>query len=316
MLHDPLTGVQRSTMSAPGESATEHHGIAAECLADTSSVPAHPARQRIDSEASVSSKATEGRSVLDRLDQRGGAKVRLPQRAASALEAVLINTAGGLTGDDRIVWNATAGVGTRLAVSTAASEKAYRSHGPYARQHTTLTVEADAWLAWLPQETIVFDGAALERQLDVRLAANASCLLCEALVFGRRASGERVGNAQLNDQWRIWRNGDLLHAEALRIDAAKDLAPGAGLTGLGTRFTSMATLVFCPPWNQERLENLAERLRRDVSAAPDTLCGTSALPGRLVVRVLAMDSARLRGVLLPLLDQLLQPEQVPKVWYV
>lgn len=272
-------------------------------------------RQRINSDAKVSSKSSGELSVLDELDQRGGAKIRLPQRAGAALEAVLINTAGGLTGDDQIHWRARAGAHSRLMISTAASEKAYRSHGPDAHQNTELRADEGAWLAWLPQETIVFDGAALSRTLDVQLAEDASCLLCEALVFGRRASGERLHTGRVNDQWRVYRAGQLVHAEALKIDAGVDF-DSDWLSGMGRDLSAIATVVFCSPMSEERLDLRANKVRERLPSTREATGGVSTLPGRLVVRLMAKDSALLRSFLLPILTELLDKETIPRVWYV
>ena len=120
-------------------------------------------------------------SSLAALDQQGSARIRFPNSGQGPLQAVLINTAGGLTGDDDIRWSATAGEHSRLVTSTAACEKLYRTHGPAARQSTRLTVENGARLDWLPQETIVFDGSSLQRHLEADVAADATALIVECV---------------------------------------------------------------------------------------------------------------------------------------
>ena len=286
-------------------------------------------RQRVDSAAHVASKlAADGaRSALAALDQRGGARVRLPRAAGDALEAVTVNTAGGLTGDDRIEWRARAGAGSRLVVSSAACEKLYRSDGPDARQRTVLRAEAGARLDWLPQETIAYEGSRLVRRLEADLDADATLLACEALVLGRAAMGERVRRGRFRDDWRVRRDGRLVHAEALALGDDVEAAR-ADPAGLG-RWSALATVLLCDASAPREHERLVERLRARVAAAlgdvPDTASGgagdvavarASALPGRVVFRVLATDSATLRRALLPALETLGGGRALPRVWHV
>src|SRR5246500_4894687 len=74
-------------------------------------------------------------------------------------EAVLINTAGGVAGGDRLECSVTALPGASLAVTSQAAEKVYRALDAPARVATPLKAHESARLAWLPQETIVFNAA-------------------------------------------------------------------------------------------------------------------------------------------------------------
>ena len=276
-------------------------------------------RQRIDSAAEVIVRhGHDGATALHTLGQRGGAKIRLPRPAGEALEAVLINTAGGLTGGDRIAWRAEAMAGSRLSLTSAASEKLYRSDGDEARQTTCLRVGAGARLDWLPQETIVFDGARLDRRLDIDLDEGASLLAVESMLFGRQAMGERVVHGRLRDRWRIRRDERLLHAEALRIDADIDLADGSP-AGFGADhpgrggWRALLTAVLCLPDPREA-ERLHDRLARTLGDA-SIRASASVLPDRLVLRALARDGHALRRGLLPAL-RVLANGDLPRVWYV
>ena len=92
-----------------------------------------------------------------------------------------------------------------LTVTTAAAEKIYRSLGPDTSIDVKLDVGAGGALAWLPQETILFDQMRLARTIDVELARGASLLLAEAVVFGRSAMGEAVMSGSCFDRWRVRR---------------------------------------------------------------------------------------------------------------
>lgn len=163
--------------------------------------------------------AASGRSRRARVHEAGSLRVRFPNGdGAGALDAVLVNSAGGVTGGDRFAVAVDVDDGARLTVTTAAAEKVYRSLGSDTEIDVRLALGPRAALAWLPQETILFDRARLRRSIDVDLAADASLLLAEAIVFGRSAMGETVTAGCLFDRWRVRLEGALLFAETIRLD--------------------------------------------------------------------------------------------------
>src|SRR5215470_5497049 len=137
---------------------------------------------------SVASRAATSRR--SRVHEQGSLRVRFPHGDGKRLEAVIVNTAGGIAGGDRFDVAVTIEDGARLTVTTAAAEKVYRSLGSPAEIAVELSVAAGGALAWLPQESILFDGVNLRRTIDVDLADGASLLLAEAAIFGRSAMGE------------------------------------------------------------------------------------------------------------------------------
>ncbi len=148
-----------------------------------------------------------------RVQEHGSLRVRFPN-AADALEAVIVNTGGGMTGGDRFSIAMTVGEGARLIAGTAAAEKIYRSTGPDAEMDVTLDVHAGGHLSWLPQETILFDRARLSRRIEIDLAEGASLIMAEAVVFGRAAMGEAMRDGFFADRWRLRRDGRLIFADA------------------------------------------------------------------------------------------------------
>src|SRR6476661_8665902 len=160
----------------------------------------------------------EGITRRRHLHESGSLRVRLPSPEAQGLSAVFVNTAGGVAGGDRFDIDIATGEGSRLAVTTAAAEKVYRAEGPSARLNITLRLAAGSHLAWLPQETILFDRARVLRRIDIDIAESASLLLCEIVVFGRSAMGERMLHGEFVDRWRLRRGGRLVFAETVRLD--------------------------------------------------------------------------------------------------
>ena len=121
---------------------------------------------------------------LERFYQSGSAKIFLPKTYAQTIEAVLVNTAGGLTGGDEFGVRLGAEGDTHLTVSTQTAERVYRALGPQnAKMRVNMTVTGAATLHWLPQETILFDGAGFKRNLDVQMDEDASFLASEIMVL-------------------------------------------------------------------------------------------------------------------------------------
>ena len=102
-------------------------------------------------------------------------------------------------------------------MSSQAAERVYRTLGPPAVVDVALKVGRKAELLWLPQESIFFEGSALERRLNVSLAEEARFLAVETMVFGRREMGEVISKVSVLDQWNIRRAEKLIHAEAFRL---------------------------------------------------------------------------------------------------
>lgn len=256
----------------------------------------------------------DGRTRLDALHQKANAKIRIPKAYGTALEAVLINTAGGLTGGDRLDWSAAAGAGTHLAIATQACERIYKSAGGTAQQTTRLDVGAGARLDWLPQETILFDDSGLDRSIEIDMAPDAAFVGLETLVLGRAAMGETVRRTHLRDRWRIRRAGQLIHADNVRLDGdVTALADGpATLAGC----TAIATLVHVAPGDDEQRAALSERLR--AALAPMTAgalqVGVSAFAGKCIVRLMASDAYRLRPLAIAALSILRDGAPLPAVW--
>ncbi len=138
------------------------------------------APQRARGEGRLVAKAEGGRTRIAELYQEGCAKIRLPKTFDASMEAVLINSSGGVTGGDRLSWEFRAGKGTKLTLTTQACEKVYKAAAGTAEIATRISVAAGAHVDWLPQETILFDRSALSRSLEVDLAADASFLAVEA----------------------------------------------------------------------------------------------------------------------------------------
>jgi len=238
-----------------------------------------------------------------RVREDGPLRVRCPGPISDELEAVIVNTGGGVAGGDRLRLDVTVEPGARLVVTTAAAEKVYRTLEAAATIDVKLSVGAAASLAWMPQEMIVFDRARLKRAIDIDLAADARLLLAEAIVFGRSGMGEAVHEGFLFDRWRLRRGGRLIHAEAMRLDGAvanKLAQPAVAKGGI-----ALATVLIVPGEEAAGVRALGNRLRGEA--------GASTWNGLTVVRLCAPDGAALRHDLLAVLA-VLRGAPLPRLW--
>ena len=239
------------------------------------------------------------------LHESGSLRVRFPSPEAEGLSAVFVNTAGGVAGGDRFDIDIATGEGSRLAVTTAAAEKIYRAQGPAARLNIALKAEAGSHLSWLPQETILFDRARVSRRFDIDLAESASLLLCEIVVFGRAAMGERMLHGEFVERWRLRRAGRLVFAENIRLDGdvgAKLASPAIAKGG-----AAIGTALIVPGD-----EALAERIR-ELSESFGSEVGISTWNGFAMARFCAQDAARLRADMMAVLGRA-SGSALPRLW--
>jgi len=238
-----------------------------------------------------------------RVDEQGSLRVRFPGGGRPELEAILVNTAGGMAGGDRFDIAVTAGEDAQLLVGTTAAEKIYRSLGPATAVTVRLALAGGARLRWLPQETILFDRGRLARSIEVEMEESASLLLAESFVFGRSAMGEAVEHGAVADRWRVRRGGQLVFAESLRLDGpiARRLAEPA-VAGGGC---AIATVLRVPGDDRQ----VAAVRAKDFSGG----VGLSCWNGVTVARLCARDGAVLRRDLAAVLAAL-DTGPLPKLW--
>jgi urease accessory protein len=247
-------------------------------------------------------------TALDTLHQSGAMRARFPKPADGSMpEAVLLNTAGGLTGGDRIEVDVMLAAGTSATVTTAAAEKIYRTRDA---DETAVNVRIElgpaARLGWLPQPTILFDRACLDRATLVELAGDACFLGVEMLIFGRAAMGEDVRHGAYRDRWRVRRHDALIFADTFRAHGAIADILDRKATLDGARASAM--MLYAAPDAPARLDEV-----RALLAGCSCIAGASAWNGLLVVRALAPDGRTLQRDITPLAVAL-GGRPLPRVW--
>jgi urease accessory protein len=263
------------------------------------------AANRAQSRVSLTVADHDGTARPRYLAEEGSLRLRFPEACAGAQEAVLINTAGGIAGGDKLTIDLALEERARLVVTTASAEKIYRSEGAPASLAVTATLAEGAELTWLPHETILFDRARLVRLFDIALAPSARLLFAEAVVFGRSAMGETVREGLFADCWRVRRDGRLIFAESFRLDGA--IAERLAQTAVAAGQIALATVLAVPgdDATTEAVRALAGAFRGEA--------GISAWNGMALARLAAPDGAALRHDLALLLAALSRAP-LPRLW--
>jgi urease accessory protein len=274
---------------------------------DGASTVEAPQRQRAVGRVAFEAMFLNGRTRPMRIEESGSMRIRLPRGEGAGLDAVLVNTAGGVACGDRFSVGIEARAGATVTVATPAAEKIYRSDGPVAEFAVDLTLDAKARLDWLPQEAILFDTARLARRLAVRMEDNARLTLFEAVVFGRGARAERLTSGFFEDRWRIRRGGRLVYADTLRLEGP--IADLLQKPSVGNGARALATLIHVAPDAEARLEDARECL----AAIGGCEAAASAWNGLLAVRFCAVTVEALRAAAIPFLLAF-RGEPLPRVW--
>lgn len=240
--------------------------------------------------------------------QSGCLRVRSLRPTPDGVPTVaMINTAGGLTGGDElnqiVRWHSH----THACVTTPAAEKIYRSAGGRALIVTRLQIADEAHAEWLPQETILFDGGRIERNLEIELEGTATIVACDGVVFGRLARDEILGPGYFSDTLKVWRDGRMILFDRTRVDGPIHAWLDGKSTGRGNRAAGMV-LVSCA-----RPEALLVKIRTNLA---DLAClsGASLVRGLIHVRLLARDDIELRAALAGIVTLALDGRPVPRNW--
>ena len=240
-----------------------------------------------------------------RVHEAGMLRVRFPNsERRDTLEAVIVNTAGGLAGGDQADVEMKVAGQAQLLVTSAAAEKIYRSLGPDTQIRVSLEAEPRASITWLPQETILYDRMRLRRTIDVALAGDAQLLMLETVVFGRSAMGESVTSGFFSDRWRVRVDGALVFADGVHLDGeiAQCLAQRA-VVGEGVAIATVLKI----PGDDDAVGGL-----RGSEAAFAGEVGVSTWNGLMLARLVAPSGAALRHDLVRILTTLGTP--LPRLW--
>jgi urease accessory protein len=245
--------------------------------------------------------------------QQSPIRIMFPRAGGGAVEeVVLVNTAGGVAGGDRLECAVTALANASIAVTSQAAEKVYRALNEPARIATKLEACEGAKLAWLPQETIVFNWGRVSRETEIELSSGAELLALEWLVLGRAAHGEQMVGGYIADSWRVKKDGRLIWADSFRV--TDEIFPHLPRRALLSNCKAVGTLIYFGPYLDARLQ-----FSRDVALSLECQCAATSIGGLIIVRFAAKVSYDLRVALHNFLEQFSRelgpgPFRVPKMW--
>jgi urease accessory protein len=261
--------------------------------------------QRATGRAHVGLAARGALSRLTDLHQSGSAKVFLPKVHGPVPEVVFLNTSGGLTGGDRLMFSLALGDGAQAVATTQTAERAYASSAGRAVMDVVLTLGAGARLDWLPQETILFDRSTLARRTRADLGPGARLILSETVVLGRAAMGETVRELEFSDWREVRQQGRPVLVEPLRITAATLAAGPAALDGA----RALATVALVAPGAEDALGAVRACLPDGMEAA------ASGWDGKLIVRLIGPDLFPVKRAVARVLN-VMRGVALPRVWQV
>lgn len=275
-----------------------------------------PALQRAAGRASAVLGLGGGETRLRHLHQSGAAKLFLPRVHGDRPELVFLNTAGGLTDGDRLAYGVELEAGACAVAGTQTAERAYgaRAAGGVARLEVALSLGAGAVLDWLPQETILYEDAALDRLTRVEMAAGARLVLCEMVVFGRAAMGERVGRLRFRDRREVWSGGRPLWIDPLAVGTAALAAPDRPRPALIGGARAIATIALIGQAAEDAAESL--RAARAGIAGDGVEMAVSGWDGRCLLRMRAADALPLKRAVARALGILRGGRPLPRVWQI
>ena len=271
---------------------------------------------RMTGHAHVSFALRDGATRLVALDQTSPLRVLFPRvdRNEPPLAAVAV-VSGGVVGGDLLNVTVSVSADAKAMAIGQAAEKVYRSAGPDSSVDISLAVDTGGWLEWLPQETILFDGAKLGRRTSIEVEGTGKVLAGEILVFGRLARGEVVRRGFLRDRWMVRREGRLAWADCLLLECDIYARLGAHAGFGGAR--SCATALYAGPDGECFIE-MAKALTTN---AEDVRAGVSLVHGVLIARWLSADPLALRRSFEQYWTAMRHaagglPARLPRLWHV
>lgn len=257
------------------------------------------------------------RTVLRENRHRGPLRVQkaLYPEGDAVCQAIVLHPPSGIAGGDHLAISAELGAGAHAQLMTPGAGKWYRSGGAEASQCIAFTVAEGATLEWLPQETIVFDGARARMETRISLAADSRYIGWDILCLGRAAAGERFEKGRFDLFFRVDRGNHPIWLERGGFDGSDPmLSSPAGWAGA----TVCGTLLCTFPELPQQAAALLEACRK-IPPVDGANHGLSALPGMLVARYLGDSSeaarswfAELWAILRPACSG--RPAVTPRIW--
>jgi urease accessory protein len=247
-----------------------------------------------------------GQTFIRDVHESGGWRLRHPR--GELCEAVIVNTSGGILGGDVVNLQMVFNENAHVVITSQAAEKIYKSDRDRADMHIALKLHKKAYLAWLPQEMIFFNGASFNRRFDIDMHEDSQLTLIESNIYGRLAMGEILSQAYVRDRWRIRRNKKLIFAEDMFFEG--DIVSQLNHPAIGAGARASALIIHIGAHLGQHVENVRHILTHMIYPLE---CGVSTWGEVLVARLLAHDPSHLRQASQNIL-RYLRGHDMPRVW--
>jgi urease accessory protein len=234
--------------------------------------------RRWDARLALAFERTGERSVMTHREHHGPLVVQKPlyPEGPGVCQCVIVHPPAGIAGGDRLSLDVAVGRDAFVQLTTPGATKWYRSEELQASQVLRVRVDEGATFEWLPQGTIVYDGAIAASEVRIDLAATSTFIAAEVVSLGRRAAGERFRCGQWRQRFDIAREGALIWSERGVLDPTAGLiASPVGLNGAPV----FGTFVAVGP----RIDDTMIAALRDIAPAQGEAAITR-LPELLVAR--------------------------------
>ncbi len=228
---------------------------------------------------------------------------------------------GGLVTGDELCLSADLLPGAQALLTTPSAGKIYGVDGAdaaTARPQLTrfnLKLAEQSYLEWLPQETLVFNGANASITTRIHLAPGASLFAWDLVCLGRPASAHWFDKGRCQIGFELWQAGVPLQIERTDlVGGDKALTAPWGLNGQHTLGTCVATVSLL----RDEQEALLAALNQGFGQGPN-LWGLTQKGPLLLVRYLGRDTAVAKAGFIFAWQQLRprlvnRPACLPRIW--
>lgn len=176
-----------------------------------------PAVQYWFAQLELGFKGAENRTVLEHRKHHGPVRVQkiLWPEKTGVCHAIIVHPPAGIAGGDHLTFQMSAEQGAHALVTTPGAGKWYKTNQKQAFQHIDITVKDTSIFEWLPQETMLFNGAHANSETRVVLEDSASFIGWDMLVLGRQARHETFTEGSYQNRFQLYRNNKLLITDRL-----------------------------------------------------------------------------------------------------
>lgn len=249
----------------------------------------------------------KGITFLKKHREQGNLKARLIKCYNINDELIIINTAGGVTSGDLNFISIDITKNTIINITTQSMEKVYKCKNLFAHTYINIIIGSNAYVSWMPLETIFFNQGKLRRRINVDIAPSSNFFGIETIVFGRKAMGEIINQGELNDAWQVNKNGKLIYSDFNRLKGNINNKIFNPLIMKGNN-------VFCNIiYTGKKINTYSKRVLKYLNKS-NYFAGSSIVNGILLIKILAKDVAEIRSFLDNLIIIFGDKFNLPKIW--